>query len=164
MYSQGSWREKEITKLVSRGHELANHCKYDHEYHERAIDEFERDLDETNGFLSKLNGGNRTVRWFRAPSGKMTSAMSAVVKKKGLKHVMLDAYSNDCHIPDPSFIAATILRAVSDGSVVIIHFPERGFREWNLESTRLVLEGLRAKGLRSVGLSELGAAAMKKEN
>ena len=85
--------------------------------------------------------------------------MSRVLKERGMKHVMLDSYANDPHIPDPAFIASNMARAATHGSILIIHMPERGFREWNFEATRLLLEALADKGLRSVTLTDLEAAA-----
>jgi len=128
------------------------------------------DLDATTNYIEKMiraarkieeNEGRKRcvfqkdVRWFRAPSGKISAPMSCALKKRGLKHVMLDCYANDPHIPDASFVASTILRSVQKGSIIVLHMPERGFREWELEAIKKVLEGLEKKRLRSVTLSEL---------
>ena len=134
-----------------------NHCKMDVEYHELDIGEFEKHLVETNNWIEKVGGG--VCKWFRAPSGKISKGMSDVLKKHKMKHVMLDCYGNDPHIPDANFIATTMLRSVASGSILIIHMPEKGFREWNFEALRLVLKGLDERGLKSVTLSELEKAA-----
>ena len=52
-------------------------------------------------------------------------------------------------------------RCATHGSILIIHMPERGFREWNHEAIECLLARLAAKGLRVVTLSELAAAACK---
>jgi peptidoglycan/xylan/chitin deacetylase (PgdA/CDA1 family) len=157
VYAQGEWREKHIKDFLKEGHELGNHCKLDEEYHERPIAEFEADLDETNAFIKKLSGSNAT--FFRAPSGKISMEMSGALKKRGMKHVMLDSYANDPHIPHAQFIADCMLRSATDGSVLIIHMPEKGFREWTFTAMKLLLEGLKKKNLRSVTLTELSKAA-----
>ena len=45
--------------------------------------------------------------------------------------------------------------AMSIGSIIVIHVPDVGFREKNLEEARVVLEILKRKGLRPVTLSHL---------
>ena len=50
-------------------------------------------------------------------------------------------------------------RAATHGSIIVLHMPERGFREWDLDTLERVLVGLEKKGLRSVTLSELEVAA-----
>jgi len=158
-YSEGKWREREIRSFVEDGHELANHCKDDREYDEDPPESFEADFDETNKFILRMSG-KKSCKWFRAPSGKCSDAMLSVLRKRGAVHVMLDAYGNDPHCPDAGFIARTILRCVRSGSIIVLHFPEEGFREWCFDAIEMVLSGLRERGLNSVTLSELERAAM----
>lgn len=153
-YSRGAWRERGIRRYVMDGHELANHCKDDREYHRDRRGLFESDFVETDKFIRRMSK-TRKVPFFRAPSGKCSGTMFSVLERRGVQHVMLDAYGNDPHIPDARFVADNILRSVTHGSIIVMHFPERGFREWTFEAMRLVLDGLKRKGLRSVTLSEL---------
>ena len=162
VYGRGPWREREVEKYLEAGHELANHGKYDKEYQSMPVEEFTADLEETSGWLQGVSGLPTHPSWFRAPSGRISAGMSGVLKERGMKHVMLDSYANDPHIPDAAFIASNMVRAATHGSILIIHMPERGFREWNLEATRLLLEGLADKGLRSVTLTDLEAAALNR--
>ena len=162
VYATGPWREKEIKGFVQDGHELANHCKHDEEYDRKPVSQFEADLDETNAWVQRMTGRDHTP-WFRAPSGHISAGMSSVLKARGMKHAMLDSYGEDPHVPDAHFIARNMLRSARDGSILIIHMPEIGFRQWDLEAIKLVLEGLQSRGLRSVTLSELEAAAMQKQ-
>lgn len=85
--------------------------------------------------------------------------MEDILAKRGMIHVLTDGYANDPHIPDAKFIAWAMCRSATHGSILVIHMPEKGFREWNVEATELVLRNLQAKGLRCVTLSELAAAA-----
>lgn len=101
------------------------------------------------------------VHWFRAPGGIMSESMSRVVKRRGFTHVLGDCYANDPFVTDPEFIAGTMLENAMHGSILVIHMPERGFREYNLPALRLVLEGLRRRGLRAVTLSTLHRASRK---
>jgi len=160
-YSDGAWQEKEIRKYVADGHELANHCREDREYDEDAAESFEHDLDATDDFIRRMTNSNQQCRWFRAPSGNVSPAMEMVLQKRGMINVMLDCYANDPHIPDANFIARTMCHGVTDGSILVIHMPEKGFREWDFQAIKLILEELCKRGLRSVTLSELEAAAVK---
>ena len=55
-------------------------------------------------------------------------------------------------ITDPSKF---ILKKVKPGSIVLIHMPEKGIREWNFEAMELTLKGLKEKGYDIVTFSEL---------
>ena len=72
---------------------------------------------------------------------------------------------SDCYGMDvmcrPPFIADYTARHAQAGSIVLLHMPEQGFREYNLESLRGALEGLTARGLRCVSLSELEASCKR---
>jgi len=48
---------------------------------------------------------------------------------------------------------------VQSGSIIIIHMPEKGYREHMLDGIRLLLWGLKRKGLKAVTLSELSVLA-----
>jgi hypothetical protein len=47
---------------------------------------------------------------------------------------------------------------------MVLHMPEHGFREWDLETLERVLIGLQQKGLQSVTLSQLEAAAARQRS
>ena len=74
------------------------------------------------------------------------------------RHALGDAYCDDWAVPDPEWIASTMLSQVSNGSVLIVHMPERGFRPHLLRSLELLLDGLSARGYECATLSELSAA------
>ncbi len=52
-------------------------------------------------------------------------------------------------------IANLILKTVQPGSIIIIHMPERGVREWTYEALELVLKGLTARNLNLLNLTDL---------
>ncbi|CAE7404596.1 unnamed protein product, partial [Symbiodinium necroappetens] len=100
---------------------------------------------------------------FRAPHADISSAMQKVLAAEGFRHVLCDSFANDTQIDDAAFISDSLLSMVDSagGSIVVIHMPERGFREHNLEALRLLLSGLRQRDLRVVTLSELSRAARR---
>ena len=144
--------DEEIAALVRDGNELGNHLPLDRPYHEDSRVEFESELDKTARTISRFHPA---TRWFRAPHGRLSSTMSTVLADRGLINVMTDAYANDPHVPDPQYIAKTVLKAAQDGSIVLIHMPERHFRQWNIHALQLILEGLSQRQLRAVTVSTL---------
>merc|ERR1712194_18220 len=109
-------------------------------------------------------GGQTSVKWFRAPQGRLTSSMRAVVVDEGMRHALGDAYCDDWCISDHTFVANTLLRQVQDGSIIIMHMPERGFRDHTLTAMAQLLAGLTERGLHVVTLSELDAMAASGAN
>mmetsp|Transcript_10513 Transcript_10513/g.23884 ORF Transcript_10513/g.23884 Transcript_10513/m.23884 type:complete len:516 (+) Transcript_10513:147-1694(+) len=99
------------------------------------------------------------VKWFRAPGGQLNSAMHEVIVRHGFQHVLGDCYANDAWVSDPQFIARMMVDNAMDGAILIIHMPERGFREHCLEALHSLLLGLKEKGLQAVTLNALHEAA-----
>eukprot|EP00401_Gymnodinium_catenatum_P052224 CAMPEP_0117521674 /NCGR_PEP_ID=MMETSP0784-20121206/33808_1 /TAXON_ID=39447 /ORGANISM="" /LENGTH=377 /DNA_ID=CAMNT_0005317711 /DNA_START=60 /DNA_END=1193 /DNA_ORIENTATION=- len=155
-----------LQELLRLGHEVANHCPEDRSYASDSEALFEAALLEAERVCEELRRGaaapavepgdagagpNRTVttRWFRAPLASMSNTMRQVINRHGFAHVLADCYANDPWISDTNFIAETML------SQTLIHMPERGFREYNLEALRVFLQGVTERGFRVVTLSRL---------
>ena len=126
---------------------------YDWPYNKYTKLQFKKDLEKTHSILE--NYSNNISKWYRAPHAKFSKNMEIVLEQNGLTHVVCDAFASDTSIPDPKWIANYILNRVKPGSIVLIHMPEKGVREWNFEAMRLTLEGLTEKGLNILTLSEL---------
>jgi len=153
-----SLHEGDLARLVRDGHELANHLPQDQSYASFEAPDFRRVFLETDAALAPyLPSGSR--RWFRAPQGRLTGAMVDVLRELNVTHVLGDSYADDWAITDPQLVASLYLSMVKPGSVLIMHMPERGFREHTHETIRLVLEGLRLRGLTAVTLGKLSAHA-----
>jgi len=99
------------------------------------------------------------LRWFRAPGGVLTAAMHGVLERHGFQHVLGDCYANDAWVSDSEFIARMLVENAVDGGVLVLHMPERGFREHCLKALELLLVRLRDKGLQAVTLDTLHRAA-----
>uniref|UniRef100_A0A7S4PZS9 NodB homology domain-containing protein n=2 Tax=Alexandrium monilatum TaxID=311494 RepID=A0A7S4PZS9_9DINO len=147
----------DLAKLVADGHEVANHLPEDREYHQLDGPAFEAEFLETDAALAPYLRNGR--RWFRAPGGRLTQAMAEVLQSQNVTHALGDSYADDWQIKDSALAASFYLRQIDSGSVVIMHMPERGFREHTLETMRLVLQGLRDRGLSAVSLGQLARAA-----
>ena len=146
-------KKNDVELLLSKGHEIANHGMYDMPYNEHTKEDFEKDFNLTNEILLKYT--NNIPKWYRAPHAKISNNMQEVLNQKGYTHVVCDGFAADTSIPDPVWISKFILKKVKDGSIVLIHMPEKGVREWNFEAIELTLKGLKEKGYDIVTFSRL---------
>jgi peptidoglycan/xylan/chitin deacetylase (PgdA/CDA1 family) len=151
----------------SAGHELANHGAEDIAYHYHTAEDFRaalhacerkiQDIYSSSGPHSGV-GEPARVKWFRPPHGRCSDAMLRVLEQEGYTLALCDAFGMDTVCGAP-YVARHILRHARGGSVVLMHMPERGFREHNLAAMDTVLAGLARRGLRCRTLSELAALA-----
>ncbi|KAG7360306.1 polysaccharide deacetylase [Nitzschia inconspicua] len=169
--------------LLDRGHELGNHLQKDisNYYCNLSQREFERELVQATHHLedilsqhrlrhigSQSNYPSNKIRWFRAPQGRMSLAMSKALKNHEMINVMGDVYCDDwafCEAvdgKDPDVqkqIAATVadllLRQVQPHSIAIFHMPERHFREASLLALEKFLKGCQRRNLKCVTMSQL---------
>lgn len=151
--------KEEVKLLLNDGHELANHSMYDYPYNEYSAEDFQNDLDETNDIISQYT--NIKTKWYRAPHAKISANMKKVLHDNNLVHVISDSFANDTAIPDSKWIAKFILNNVQEGSIIVIHMPERGVREWLYEAMELTLIGLKDMNLNALTLTELEALEKK---
>ena len=145
--------KSEVARLIADGHELANHNMMDWPYTDYLKIDFEKDLLETEKILAKYI--ETPSLWYRAPFGRINETMQNVLNEKGYINVMTDSFAHDTAIPDPEWIAKYILDRARPGSIILIHMPERGLREWNYQAMRLTLQGLSKQGLKIVTLTDL---------
>ena len=175
----GCGHEMALARLLRDGHELGNHGSRDDRH----------DLMDPSDFLEAVDGCSRkirmihelaakyenaknaenaardddsdgVVRYFRAPHGKYTREMENLLKKRNLRNVMCDAYASDPIVEDAEYLASSLLRQSRSGGIVLLHLPERGFRDYCFEALRLLLEGLKRRNMKVVTVGELEASAM----
>lgn len=149
--------EDEARSLASDGHEFANHMVRDREYASMPSGQFEDEMQEVSSSLQRLSG--KAIHWFRAPQARYTKTMKATVENHGMRHALGDAYCDDWAIEDAGFVSRTLLKMVRPGSIIILHMPEKGYREHTLQALDDLLDGLSARGLACHTLSDLEAAA-----
>ena len=104
--------EQEAAALLAAGNEFANHLTADRSghYHKLAPDALRAELREATAAIQAL--GQSSVKWFRAPQGRLTRSMHAVITEEGMRHALGDAYCDDWCISDHAFVADTLLRQV----------------------------------------------------
>jgi len=161
-------REEMMREMVARGHELCNHAGRDIAYHRHSKEAFHevfleceakintclREVNEASPAPKDVNRSNN--KWFRPPWAKVSDAMVEVLEEQGVRVVMSDCYGMDV-MCRPPFIGNYTASHARSGSIVLLHMPEVGFREYNLESLRMALAGLQARGLQCISLSQMEA-------
>jgi len=154
--------EADLVDLLRDGHELGNHGMVDRPYHKDSNSSFSEAVEECSCRIRALQREAQVmedVRWFRAPHGKYTSEMSATLQQKGLTNVMCDTYACCPVIQDSNFIGGLLAERANHGSIILIHMPEKGFRDWCFVAMQRLLEDLNQRGLRVVTVSELARRA-----
>lgn len=179
--------ESDLVSLLQDGHEVANHCGADRSYSSESEHDFEEaflrseqicedlrrmakreiqplkdsEVDCIGDAANQVPEAVPVPRWFRAPHADMSPQMQQVLDRHGFTNVLCDSFANDTVITDPEFISNTLLSLVHSegGSIIVIHTPEKGFREHNFKALKHLLAGLRERGLQAVTLSQLSRAA-----
>jgi len=179
--------EPDMIRLLREGHELANHGVRDEAMDKMAtsIEVFLEALDECNHKIEDLqrkamnaSDSNRDidtdtntntdtnkqsppetigVRWFRAPHGRFTTTMEEGLARREMYNVMCSAYAACPIIEDGPWLAETLSQQIRNGSIALIHMPEKcGFREYCFEALELLLEALcNKKNFKVVTVGEL---------
>jgi peptidoglycan/xylan/chitin deacetylase (PgdA/CDA1 family) len=152
----------DIVSLLRDGHELGNHGMLDRPYHQDSKSEFGAAVDECSEKICSLQrsaGVPERVRWFRAPHGKYTKAMADELETRGLTNVMCDTYASCPIVQDGEFIGRHLTERTQDGSIILIHMPEKGVREWCLVGLTRLLQGLEERNFKVVTVGELARLA-----
>jgi len=151
--------EEAIVELLHAGNEIANHCRVDRPYCHDSAEDFEEALLHSEDICQRLRESAGVLppmqRLFRAPHTQVSDTMHEVLHRLGFTNVLCDCYTNDPWIRDAGFIAKNLLSQVQPGSIVVIHMPEHGFREWNLAALERFLEVVAERGLKPVTVSDL---------
>jgi len=150
--------EDDLLELLRRGHELGNHGMRDRPYDKDTPQAFGQAVDACSEKIMALQrkaGVAEDVKWFRAPHGRYNKVMEEVLTNRGLTNVMCDTYASCPIIQDGEFIGDFLSKNAQDGSIILLHMPERNFREWCSVGLARLLEGLNQRGLKAVTLSQL---------
>jgi len=155
--------EHELIGLLHDGHEFGNHGMVDRPYDGDSAEAFAAAVDGCSAQIASLQRAAGVVeegtRWFRAPHGKFSPVMEQIIGERGLTNVMCDTFASCPVIQDGEFIGRSLAKSAQDGSIILIHMPSKGAREWCDTGLRHLLEGLRTRGLRAVSLRELAQRA-----
>lgn len=126
-----------MKRIVADGHELGNHLPEDKPYWDHPAHVFASELERAERVLEDIDNVSTHNRWFRPPSGKLSKAMSRVLKLKGYKGIaMANVFSNDVLIGgsvDPPSewdvqYHANFNAQADPGSIVVFHCPQKRSR------------------------------------
>merc|ERR1712039_770501 len=86
----------------------------------------------------------------------------AVLKNRALTNTMCDTYASCPVVEDGEWIGRFLARRAIEGSIILIHMPERGHREHCMVGLQILLNGLRERNLRAVSIGQLAKLASPK--
>jgi len=150
--------DQDMLNLLRAGHELGNHGMEDRAYDADSPEDFASAVDQCSSRIKGLQrraGVPERVSYFRAPHGKYTIEMEKVLRSRNLVNVMCDTYSSCPIVEDGAYIGQLLSKRAQSGSIILLHMPERGFRDYCLEALRILLAGLQRRNLRLVTIGRL---------
>ena len=161
------YHEQDLVQTIRQGHELANHGMLDRPYDKDSVEDFGAAVDECNRRITllheKAGQPDKQVKFFRAPHARYTARMHQVLASRGLENAMCDTFASCPIVEDGEYIGNVLSRRARDGSIILLHMPETGFREHTMLALKRLLEGLRERQLRVVSLEMMQALASGKE-
>jgi peptidoglycan-N-acetylglucosamine deacetylase len=140
-------------RIVREGHSLQNHTFH----HSNATNFLPRrrlvaDIAQAQDAAKGVTGRAPTL--FRPPMGLSNPNTFRAARELGLKVIGWTARGFDTQVRQPERVVARILRQVRPGAIILLH--DGGIpAERLLETMRLLLDGLRARGYEVVRLEEL---------
>ena len=159
--------EHDLVQAIRQGHELANHGMLDRPYDRDSVEDFGAAVDECNKRIQALHEKagrtDKQVKFFRAPHARYTTQMQKVLASRGLENAMCDTFASCPIVEDGEYIGNALSRRAQDGSIILLHMPEKGFREHTMLALKRLLEGLQQRQLRVVSLEMMQALASDDE-
>lgn len=138
-----------LSEIVARGHSVANHSWSHRNITLLNSEDLFKELAYCSQAVEAITG--MRPRFFRPPGGRWDSSSLIAAHELGLTTVLWDVSGRDMVQRAPLQIAASVIRAVRPGSVVLLH----GGLEWTIEALPLIVEGLRAKGFIFASLDQM---------
>ncbi len=137
-----------MQKLLTDGHEIANHMHNNEPVLLYSKEKFERDLLKCEKILNfyEKNFSKRDIKLFRPPYGKISNDMVKILKKNKYIIVLGDLYSYDYYITDPAFHVNYLTKNLNQGSIIILHFPSKKKNYQTLEILREIIPSFQREG------------------
>jgi len=162
-----NYHEHDLVQAIRQGHELANHGMLDRPYDKDSVEDFGAAVDECNQRIQALHEKagrpDKKVKFFRAPHGRYTAQMQKVLASRGLENAMCDTYASCPLVEDGEYVGNALSRRAQDGSIILLHMPEKGFRDHTMLALKVLLKGLQHRQLRVVSLEMMQALASDDE-
>jgi len=142
-----------VRQLADDGFELANHS-YDHpSLNKISREKVQSQLQDTHDLIKEASGID--VKLMRPPYGAKNKTVEEVCDVMGYKIIQWDIDTEDWKKRSASYMINLIMKKASDGSIILMHDRKHGGNDTVLETTRQVVEKLRAQGYTFVTVGEL---------
>jgi peptidoglycan/xylan/chitin deacetylase (PgdA/CDA1 family) len=141
-------------RIVSEGHEIANHT-YNHKYFQNSSPaQIEADLKKTEEAIHRATGQHSVL--FRPPGGVFNEKLVATANSMGLKPVIWSWHQDtkDWVRPGVAQITNKVLRNARNGDIVLFHDYIRG-KSQTLQALETILPELVGRGFQFVTVSAL---------
>ena len=141
-------RPELVREIVRRGHGIGNHSATHPQAWFWALPprRMQDEIARTQATLRDLTG--TTPHWFRAVVGMANPFVAPVLKAHAMTRVAWSARGFDALASDPQAVARRIEKQLKPGAIVLLHEGAKHGR--NVETIRVVLERLAARGYRAV--------------
>ena len=151
-------REPELLRrMVSEGHALGNHTWSHAHLNIRTREGIQREVSRTEAAIERACGAQ--TKLVRPPFGARSFSVLEALRCLGLECVLWSVpLAREWDRPGAETIARRLLERTVDGSILALHDGDRGERAERgavAAATRLVIDGLRARGLRCVTVPEM---------
>lgn len=147
-----------VQRVVVEGHAIGNHT-YSHPRSLSALPAgaVRNELARAAAVQVRLTGVHGAL--FRPPRGRADATVLRQAEAMGYVTVTWTVCADNANAPTPEAMADRVLRAVRPGVIVLIHDGQSRIRWKDVAATRLILQGLQARGYRCVTVPELLAMA-----
>lgn len=139
-----------VRKVLDAGHALCNHTEtHDSKLSQRARDEIEDELSDTEAAIDAAAGEDVDVPYFRQPSMHIQPQVLPIAKDLGYEPLNWTVDPRDWSEPGTTTIVRRVLNQVRPGAVVLLH-DGGGDRSQTVAALKQILTGLDAAGYRYV--------------
>ena len=137
----------EAKRIHAEGHEIGLHGYSHHSMADMSREALEREIADT---LALLPAGCRPV-FLRPPGGKSSDMVLEVSRQADLGVLSWSVDPKDWACDDASQIRCSVVQAVKDGDVILLH----DMSDSSVEAALKIVDELKAQGFRFVTVSEL---------
>eukprot|EP01084_Bolivina_argentea_P278813 476486_1 len=152
---------KVINRMLLDGHELGNHAVYDEKLINMEENEYYNKIKECEDTICEFDKNykkNNKIKWYRPPSGLMTSLHYNVLNKFGYKIAMANKYGRDTrNCKNTNYLVNFYTNDINAGDIIIIHTPDelREDRYELLEAIKIIIMKLHNAGMLLTTLSNV---------
>jgi len=143
-----------VRRLVSEGHEIANHT-YNHKYlHNSTEADLKKELTLAEETIIKAGGVKPKL--FRPPGGYYNEMIVKVSKEMGYRVIIWswEQQSRDWANPGTPTIIRRVLEDASSGNIIVFH-DRGGNRVQTVQAMQPIIDGLKQNGFKLVTVSEM---------